>query len=146
MTERISTREVTIASHDGKSVGAYLAVPASGRGPGLVLCQEIFGVNDFMRRSAQLLAEEGYVVLVPDLFWRQHPGIQLTDGPADMPRAFELYKGFDVDEGIKDIASTLAALRDLPEQEGGAGVLGYCLGGKLAYLAACRTDADVAVG
>ncbi|MDG9971131.1 dienelactone hydrolase family protein [Achromobacter mucicolens] len=146
MTERISTREVTIASHDGKSFGAYLTVPASGRGPGLVLCQEIFGVNDFMRRSAQLLAEEGYVVLVPDLFWRQQPGIQLTDGPADMPRAFELYKGFDVDEGIKDIASTLAALRDLPEQEGGAGVLGYCLGGKLAYLAACRSDADVAVG
>jgi carboxymethylenebutenolidase len=146
MTERISTREVTIASHDGKSFGAYLAVPASGRGPGLVLCQEIFGVNDFMRRSAQLLAEEGYVVLVPDLFWRQQPGIQLTDGPADMPRAFELYKGFDVDLGIKDIASTLAVLRELPEQEGGAGVLGYCLGGKLAYLAACRTDADVAVG
>lgn len=146
MTERITTREVTIASHDGKSFGAYLTVPASGRGPGLVLCQEIFGVNDFMRRSAQLLAEEGYVVLVPDLFWRQQPGIQLTDGPADMPRAFELYKGFDVDLGIKDIASTLAVLRELPEQEGGAGVLGYCLGGKLAYLAACRTDADVAVG
>ena len=94
MTERISTREVTIASHDGKSFGAYLAVPASGRGPGLVLCQEIFGVNDFMRRSAQLLAEEGYVVLVPDLFWRQQPGIQLTDGPADMPRAFELRATF----------------------------------------------------
>ena len=146
MTERITTREVTIASHDGKSFGAYLTVPASGRGPGLVLCQEIFGVNDFMRRSAQLLAEDGYVVLVPDLFWRQQPGIQLTDGPADMPRAFELYKGFDVDLGIKDIASTLAVLRELPEQEGGAGVLGYCLGGKLAYLAACRTDADVAVG
>ena len=146
MTERITTREVTIASHDGKSFGAYLTVPASGRGPGLVLCQEIFGVNDFMRRSAQLLAEEGYVVLVPDLFWRQQPGIQLTDGPADMPRAFELYKGFDVDLGIKDIAATLAALRALPEQGGGAGVLGYCLGGKLAYLAACRTDVDVAVG
>ncbi|MFD4841095.1 dienelactone hydrolase family protein [Achromobacter sp. NPDC058515] len=146
MTQNITTRETTVASHDGKSFGAYLAVPACGRGPGLVLCQEIFGVNDFMRRAAQLLAEEGYVVLVPDLFWRQQPGIQLTDGPADMPRAFELYKGFDVELGVKDIASTLAALRALPEQEGGAGVLGYCLGGKLAYLAACRTDADVAVG
>lgn len=146
MTATISTREVTIASHDGKSFGAYLAVPAAGHGPGLVLCQEIFGINDFMRRTAQALAEEGYVVLAPDLFWRQQPGIQLTDGPADMPRAFELYQRFDVDLGIKDIASTLAALRALPEQQGGAGVLGYCLGGKLAYLAACRTDADVAVG
>ena len=146
MTATISTREVTIASHDGQSFGAYLAVPAAGHGPGLVLCQEIFGINDFMRRTAQALAEEGYVVLAPDLFWRQQPGIQLTDGPADMPRAFELYQRFDVDLGIKDIASTLAALRALPEQQGGAGVLGYCLGGKLAYLAACRTDADVAIG
>lgn len=146
MTATITTREVTIASHDGQSFSAYLAVPAAGHGPGLVLCQEIFGINDFMRRTAQSLAEEGYVVLAPDLFWRQQPGIQLTDGPADMPRAFELYKGFDVDLGIKDIAATLAALRALPEQQGGAGVLGYCLGGKLAYLAACRTDADVAIG
>ncbi|CAB3894819.1 dienelactone hydrolase family protein [Achromobacter deleyi] len=146
MTATISTREVTIASHDGQSFGAYLAVPAAGHGPGLVLCQEIFGINDFMRRTAQALAEEGYVVLAPDLFWRQQPGIQLTDGPADMPRAFELYQRFDVDLGIKDIVSTLAALRALPEQQGGAGVLGYCLGGKLAYLAACRTDADVAIG
>ncbi len=146
MTATITTREVTIASHDGQSFSAYLAVPAAGHGPGLVLCQEIFGINDFMRRTAQSLAEEGYVVLAPDLFWRQQPGIQLTDGPADMPRAFELYQGFDVDLGIKDIAATLAALRALPEQQGGAGVLGYCLGGKLAYLAACRTDADVAIG
>lgn len=146
MTATITTREVTIASHDGQSFSAYLAVPAAGHGPGLVLCQEIFGINDFMRRTAQALAEEGYVVLAPDLFWRQQPGIQLTDGPADMPRAFELYQRFDVELGVKDIASTLAALRALPEQRGGAGVLGYCLGGKLAYLAACRTDADVAIG
>lgn len=146
MTHNMTTREITIPSHDGKSFGAYLAVPAAGHGPGLVLCQEIFGVNDFMRRAAQLLAEEGYVVLVPDLFWRQQPGIQLTDGPADMPRAFELYQGFDVELGLKDITSTIAALRGLPEQQGGVGVLGYCLGGKLAYLAACRTDVDVAVG
>lgn len=146
MTATITTREVTIASHDGQSFNAYLAVPAAGHGPGLVLCQEIFGINDFMRRTAQALAEEGYVVLAPDLFWRQQPGIQLTDGPADMPRAFELYQRFDVELGVKDIASTLAALRALPEQQGGAGVLGYCLGGKLAYLAACRTDADVAIG
>ena len=123
MTQNMTTREITIASHDGKSFGAYLAVPAAGHGPGLVLCQEIFGVNDFMRRAAQLLAEEGYVVLVPDLFWRQQPGIQLTDGPADMPRAFELYQGFDVELGLKDIASTLAALRGLPEQQGGQGEL-----------------------
>ena len=146
MTATITTREVTIASHDGQSFSAYLAVPAAGHGPGLVLCQEIFGIKDFLRRPAPAWAVEGYVVLAPDLFGRHQPGIQLTDGPADMPRAFELYQRFDVELGVKDIASTLAALRALPEQQGGAGVLGYCLGGKLAYLAACRTDADVAIG
>ena len=65
MTQNMTTREITIPSHDGKSFGAYLAVPAAGHGPGLVLCQEIFGVNDFMRRAAQLLAEEGYVCWCP---------------------------------------------------------------------------------
>lgn len=146
MTSQVQTRSVTIAANDGGSFEAYLAVPACGNGPGLVLCQEIFGVNDFMRRTAQLLAEEGYVVLVPDLFWRQQAGIQLTDGPSDMPKAFALYQGFDENLGVQDVISTVVALRALPEQTGGTGVLGYCLGGKLAYLTACRSDVDVAVG
>lgn len=142
----VTTREIAVAAHDGGTFNAYLAVPASGRGPGLVLCQEIFGVNAFMRQSAERLAEEGYVVLAPDLFWRQQPGIQLTDGEQDMPRAFALYQGFDQDLGVRDVDAALAALSALPEQEGGVGVLGYCLGGKLAYLAACRCEVDVAVG
>ncbi|MDQ8031554.1 carboxymethylenebutenolidase [Bordetella genomosp. 1] len=146
MTSTVQTRTVRIEAQDGGAFDAYLAVPAAGKGPGLVLCQEIFGVNDFMRRTAQLLAEEGYVVIVPDLFWRQQPGIQLTDGPSDMPRAFALYQGFDENLGVADIGATVAKLRTLPECEGGVGALGYCLGGKLAYLAACRTDVDVAVG
>ncbi len=146
MSSHVQSRTVTIAAQDGGKFDAYLAIPACGSGPGLVLCQEIFGVNDFMRRTAQLLAEEGYVVMVPDLFWRQQPGIQLTDGPADMPKAFALYQGFDENLGVQDVISTIAALRALPEQNGGTGVLGYCLGGKLAYLTACRSDVDVAVG
>ena len=117
-------------------------MPASGSGPGLVLCQEIFGLNGFVRQTAERLAEEGYVVLAPDLFWRQQPGIELTDGPDDMPRAFALYQGFDEDLGVRDIGSAVAALRALPEFKGGVGALGYCLGGKLAYLAACRCDVD----
>ena len=63
-----------------------------------------------------------------------------------MPRAFALYQGFDEDLGVRDIGSAVAALRALPEFKGGVGALGYCLGGKLAYLAACRCDVDVAVG
>jgi len=146
MTLSVQTRTERIRSQDGQSFDAYVALPAAGSGPGLVLCQEIFGINDFMKRTAQLLAEEGYVVIVPDLFWRQQPGVQLTDGPADMPRAFALYQGFDEALGMQDIAAAVAALRAMPECQGGVGALGYCLGGKLAYLAACRTDVDVAIG
>lgn len=146
MTTNVTTRRIRIAAHDGGEFEGYLAVPASGSGPGMVLCQEIFGLNGFVRQTAERLAEEGYVVLAPDLFWRQQPGIELTDGPDDMPRAFALYQGFDEDLGVRDIGSAVAALRALPELKGGVGALGYCLGGKLAYLAACRCDVDVAVG
>ena len=138
---------IRIPASDGSgSFDAYLALPPSGQGPGIVLAQEIFGVNATMRAVADHYAEEGYVVLVPDLFWRQQPGIQLGYTEADFQRAFGLYQGFDETLGVADIQASLNALRARPECSGQAGVLGFCLGGKLAYLAACHTDADVAVG
>jgi carboxymethylenebutenolidase len=143
----MTSTDIRIPAADGSGhFGAYLAFPKSGRGPGLVLAQEIFGVNDTMRRLADSYAEEGYVVLVPDLFWRQEPGVRLGYSPEDWQRAFALAQGFDEDHGIDDMQSTITALRARSEVEGGVGVIGYCLGGKLAYLAACRTDCDVAVG
>ena len=135
---------ITLKAADGSGeFRAYLATPASGTGPGLVLAQEIFGVNATMREVADYHAEEGYVVLVPDLFWRQQPGVELTH--TDMERAFSLYQGFNEATGVVDIQAAIAALRQRPEVVGNVGVLGFCLGGKLAYLSACRTDADVAV-
>ncbi len=124
----------------------YLAVPASGSGPGLVLLQEIFGVNQHMREVAEYYAEEGYVVLAPDLFWREQPGIQLGHSDADMQRAFELYGRFDTDLAVRDIGAALSVLRARPECTGKAGALGFCLGGLLAYLAAARCGVDGAVG
>lgn len=142
-----SSTRITVAAADGSGeFGAYLALPASGRGPGLVLAQEIFGVNASMRQMADAFAAEGYVVLVPDLFWRQQPGIELGYTPEEWQRAFALYQAFDEAKGMVDLQSTMAALRARPEMDGGKlGVVGFCLGGKLAYLAACRTDCDVAV-
>ena len=138
---------ITIDASDGSgSFRAYLALPRSGKGPGIVVAQEIFGINPFIREVADRYAEEGYVVLAPDLFWRQQPGIDLGYTPDDWKKAFELYQGFDQDKGVKDIAATMAALRQRPEFVGKVGVIGFCLGGKLAYLAACRTDAAVSVG
>lgn len=142
------TRNVRIQSTDGSgSFNGYLALPRSGSGPGLVLAQEIFGVNATMREVADYYAEEGYVVLVPDLFWRQQPDIELGYSPEDWQRAFALYQGFNEAKGMEDMQAAITALRQRPEvQDAKVGVLGFCLGGKLAYLAACRTDADVAVG
>lgn len=130
---------IDIRSIDGSGAfKGYLATPASGRGPGIVVCQEIFGVNKTMRAIADQYAADGFVVLVPDLFWRQVPGIELGYAEQDWQRAFELYKAFDEDKGVEDIGAAVAALRARPECAGGTGVVGFCLGGKLAYLSGCR--------
>lgn len=130
---------ITVEQGD-KKFNAYLAVPEAGKGPGIVLCQEIFGVNAVMREKADFLAEEGYTVLVPDLFWRSAPGIALGYTEQDFTKAFELYQGFNEDTGIEDVQAALTTLKglDVCDAEAGLGVVGYCLGGKLAYLAACR--------
>ncbi|WP_339439557.1 dienelactone hydrolase family protein [Pseudomonas sp. EA_15y_Pfl1_P104] len=130
---------VSVPVASGSHFQAYLATSVDGCGPGVVLCQEIFGVNQAMREVADLLAEEGYTVLVPDLYWRQEPGVELGYTEADFGRAYELYQGFDEALGIDDVRASLNALETLPQcKPGDLGVVGYCLGGKLAYLAACR--------
>jgi carboxymethylenebutenolidase len=141
----MSGQFIEVKAADGGSFAAYLAKPAQGSGPGLVLLQEIFGINDYMKSMADLFAEEGYVVLVPDLFWRMKPGVVLGYGEADMGQAFDYYGRFDTDLAVQDIAATISALRALPEQAGKVGTVGYCLGGKLAVLTAARTDIDCAV-
>jgi len=142
----MSGTNVTITGADGGFAG-YLASPASGRGPGVVIVQEIFGVNHTMREVADNLAARGFFALAPDLFWRLEPGVQLHDNvEAEWKHARELLGRFDREAGMTDIQTTLAHLRALPGATGKAGVVGYCLGGYLAYLAACRTDSDASVG
>jgi len=139
--------EVTIRAADGGSFMGYLGLPSAGKGPGVVVIQEIFGVNAVMRAITDGLAGQGYVALCPDLFWRQQPGIQITDKTeAEWARAFELYKGFNEAKGVDDLKSTIAHLRADKRCTGKIGTVGFCLGGKLAYLTATRTDADCAVG
>jgi carboxymethylenebutenolidase len=139
--------DVTIRAADGGSFSAYLATPKSGKGPGILLIQEIFGVNKVMRDLADGFAAQGYTVMCPDLFWRQEPGIQITDKTeAEWKKAFQLFQGFNVDNGVNDLKATLAALRKHPACRGKVGSVGYCLGGKLAYLMATRSDSDGNVG
>jgi carboxymethylenebutenolidase len=134
---------ITVTARDGGIFKAYLATPESGSGPGIVLLQEIFGINQYMRDVADSYAEEGYVVLAPDLFWRQEPDVELNE--AEFEKAFALYGKFDVPKAVEDITATVAALRALPECKGKIGALGFCLGGKLAYLAAAHSGVDCAV-
>jgi carboxymethylenebutenolidase len=136
---------IDIAAADGGRFKGYLAVSASGSGPGILLLQEIFGVNASMRAVADYYAEEGYVVLAPDLFWRMEPGVELGYSEADFGKAMGYYQRFDVSQSIKDCADALKVLRTRPECIGKVGALGFCLGGKLAYLVAARTDVDCAV-
>jgi carboxymethylenebutenolidase len=139
--------DIAIRAPDGGSFTGYLAVPKGGRGPGMIVAQEIFGVNAVMRAVCDELAAQGYAALCPDIFWRIEPGIQITDKTeAEWKRAFELFKAFDVDKGIGDLKAALAQLRQLPACTGKAGSVGYCLGGKLAYLMAARSDVDCSVG
>jgi carboxymethylenebutenolidase len=134
--------ESTIETPDGR-FGAYLAKPASVGGPGIVLIQEIFGVNRFMRDVVDGYAAAGYMAVCPDLFWRQQPGVQLTDQTeAEWQKARQFMQGFDVAKGVADLIATLAHLRGLKGCTGKVGSVGYCLGGRLAYLMATRSDAD----
>lgn len=138
---------ITINAHDGGSFSAYVARPqGNGIFPAVVVIQEIFGVNGVMRGICDNLAKEGYIAICPDLFWRQEPGIDITDRTEEeWKRAFALFNGFDVDLGVEDLKSTLAAARKIDGANGKAGTIGYCLGGKLAFLMATRSDADANV-
>ena len=137
--------DITITGADG-AFGAYLALPEQTPAPGIVVAQEIFGVNHVMRDVCDWLAGQGFVACCPDLFWRIEPGIQLTDQTeAEWARAFELFGLFNVDKGIEDMSATLAQLRGHESCSGAAGAVGYCLGGKIAYLTASRTDSDCSV-
>ena len=117
-----------------------------GPRPAVIVVQEIFGVNRNVLEIAEGLAANGLYALAPDLFWRTRPGIDLDDRePADLERAFELYRGFDPDAGVADIAAVISAARKLPGVNGKMAVIGHCLGGLLTFLTAQRADPDCAV-
>src|SRR6516165_5701551 len=103
---------ICVPAGDGGSFKAYLATPEQGSGPGIVLLQEIFGINQYIRDVADHYAEEGYVVLAPDLFWRLEPGVELME--AQFGKAFELYQKFDVAKAVEDISASVAVLRAEP--------------------------------
>lgn len=138
----------SIAAADGSGAFAvYVARPdGAGPWPAVVVVQEIFGVNANIRAVADGYAREGFLAVALDLFWRQEPGVELGYTEPERARAYALMQGFDVDAGVADIQSSLDAVRADPDCNGRVGVVGFCLGGKMAYLSACHTTADASVG
>ncbi|MEK6333524.1 MAG: dienelactone hydrolase family protein [Acidobacteriota bacterium] len=138
---------VTLKSFDGGEFVGYIALPASGHGPGIVVLQEIFGVNQFLRDVCEWYAARGFVALCPDLFWRQEPGVDMSDKTeAEWQKAFALYQGLDEAKAVDDSAAAVAFLRQHPACSGRVGAVGFCLGGNLAWLLSTRFKPDCAVG
>lgn len=125
---------------------AYVARPADAPKAAIVVIQEIFGVNAGIRRKCDKLAEDGYLAVAPDLFWRLEPKIELDpDVEPEFQKALELMGKFDQDMGVKDIEASIKWARQETSGEK-VGAVGYCLGGRLAYMTAARTDSDASVG
>ncbi len=146
MSDTVTISTLDGANGDGKSFSAYMAKPAGEPRAAIVVIQEIFGVNAGIRRKCDRLAEEGYLAIAPDLFWRLEPGVELDpDIKEQFDKALAMMGQFDQDTGIRDIQATINHAR---EAVGGGkvGCVGYCLGGRLAFMAAARTDVDASVG
>lgn len=137
---------IEIQAIDGSgSFTAYRADPEGTPRGAIVVIQEIFGVNEGIRRKCDHFASLGYVALAPDLFWRLEPGIDLDpDVEPEFKQALDWMGKFDQDKGVADIEATIRVARDV--SGGKVGVTGYCLGGRLAFMTAARTDSDASVG
>ncbi|WP_296218755.1 dienelactone hydrolase family protein [uncultured Sphingomonas sp.] len=140
------TIDITALNNEG-SFKAYRADPAGTPTAAIIVIQEVFGVNPGIRQKCDRLAEQGYLAIAPDLFWRIAPGVELNpDIPEELQRGLDLFGQFDQDAGIRDIEATIHATRSLLGGSGKIGAVGYCLGGRLAFMTACRTDIDASVG
>ena len=137
--------EIATLEGDG-SFAAYRADPAGSPKAAIVVIQEIFGVNPGIRAKVDDWAAQGYLAVAPDMFWRLEPSLQLDpDQPDELQKAFGFIGRFDMDAGMRDVEAVIRWARG--QVSGGkVGLVGFCFGGRIAYLAATRTDVDASVG
>ncbi len=135
--------------HDGDFF-AYVTAPATSPRAAIIVIPEIFGINPGIRQKCDELAAAGYLAVAPEIFWRFAPGVELDpDVAEEMQQALDYFGQYNPDEGVKDIEATIRAIRagiDGQPPVAKVGCVGYCLGGKLAYMTAARTDIDASVG
>jgi len=141
----IETSTITLKTEGTKAFEAFAALPASGRGAGILILSEMFGLNEPMRRLARSYAERGYTALVPNMFWRSTPSTALAYEGPEREIAFQRLKALDFDAAAADIGVAVRALRALPTCSGKVAAIGFCMGGTLAFLAAARAGVDAAV-
>ncbi len=136
---------ITIEGRDG-TFDAYIARPGASPAPAVVVLHELFGVNADIRKTCNELAEDGFIAVAPDLFWRQEPGVNLSvTSEPDWQHGLRLYQAYDRDAGARDVKDTADVVAKLPECTGKVAVLGYCLGGLMTFLTAVRHGVDAAV-
>ncbi|MCB2108102.1 MAG: dienelactone hydrolase family protein [Rhodobacteraceae bacterium] len=136
---------ISVQGKDGE-FPAYLSMPPKG-GPGVVVIQEIFGINTWVRSVCDMMARNGFVALAPDLFWRMGKGIELHPFfEEDFQAALGYYGKYSVDQGVEDIQAAVTKLRGVKGCTGKVGNMGFCLGGALSYLSGARTDTDASSG
>jgi carboxymethylenebutenolidase len=139
----VTSSRIAVPTPDGE-MPAHLWLPEPGRGPGILLLQEVFGISPYIERRAQDLADLGYVVLAPEIWWRQGVS-RVADGPDALDTAFGLLNGVDWAAAVADSIAGLDVLRQRDEVTGGVGLVGFCFGGGLAYDVATRTEVDALV-
>jgi carboxymethylenebutenolidase len=136
---------ITIKGEDGVW-GAYIALPNNLPAPAVVVLHEVFGVNADIRKTCDEMAEQGFMAVAPDLFWRQEPGVDLgVTSESDWQHGLRLYQAFDREAGAKDVKNTAEFVARLPECTGKVAVMGFCLGGLMTFLTAVRYGVDAAV-
>jgi carboxymethylenebutenolidase len=135
-----------IPAPGGAQMGAHLSLPEAGEGPGVLVLMEIFGVGSYIQRATERLSELGYVALAPDLYRRIEPGLELDHDEEGLKQALQAVQRLDQQGAVEDAVAALEALRERPEVAGRpVGVLGFCLGGALAWEVAAASDPAVAV-
>src|ERR1700732_2971223 len=143
--ENTMNDRMTVEGRDG-AFGAYIARPKASPAYAVVVLQEVFGVNADIRKTCDELAEQGFIAVAPDLFWRQEPGVDLSvTSDADWQHGLRLYQAYDRDAGARDVKDTVNAVAKLPGCAGRVAVLGYCLGALMVFLTAVRESVDAGV-
>jgi carboxymethylenebutenolidase len=132
---------------DDGTFASFVARPSArlANGASIIVLHEIFGVNNDIRATCDELADQGFVAIAPDLFWRESPGLDLNAwSESEWQRGLGIYASYDPDRGIRDVAALVRAARALDGASGKVGVMGFCLGGLMTYLAAARLPIDAA--